>query len=150
EDGFVDVYVGTQSTGQGHETAYSQIVAEQLGVDFDRIRIRQGDSDAIPTGGGTGGARSLYSEGGAILKAKDAIIEKGKAVAAEMLETAQGDIEFAAGRFVVAGTDRGAGIMEAAEEARRRSGGTPGGAGRLDTAADSPAPGIAAPDGCRR
>ncbi len=148
EDGFVDVYVGTQSTGQGHETAYSQIIAEQLGVDFDRIRIRQGDSDAIPTGGGTGGARSLYSEGGAILKAKDAVIEKGKAVAAEMLETAQGDIEFAAGRFVVAGTDRGAGIMEVAEEARRRSGAQPGEAGGLDTAADWQVQAITFPNGC--
>ena len=141
EDGWVDVYVGTQSTGQGHETAYTQIVAEQLGVDFDRVRIRQGDSDAIPTGGGTGGARSLYSEGGAILKAKDAVVEKGKAVAAEMLETAQGDIEFAAGRFSVAGTDRGVGIMEVADEARRRN-------AALDTAADWQVQAITFPNGC--
>lgn len=141
EDGWVEVYVGTQSTGQGHETAYTQIVAEQLGVDFDRVRIMQGDSDAIPTGGGTGGARSLYSEGGAILKAKDAVVEKGKAVAAEMLETAQTDIEFAAGRFAVAGTDRGVGIMEVADEARRRN-------TLLDTAADWQVQAITFPNGC--
>ena len=68
DDGFVDVYVGTQSTGQGHETAYVQLTANKLGIDGDKIRIRQGDTDTIPVGGGTGGARSLYSEGQAILK----------------------------------------------------------------------------------
>lgn len=148
EDGFVEVYVGTQSTGQGHETAYTQIVAEQLGVDFDRIRILQGDSDAIPTGGGTGGARSLYSEGGAILKAKDGVVEKGKVVAADMLETAASDIEFAAGRFRVAGTDRDVGIVEVAREARKRSNAKAGEAAGLDTAADWQVQAITFPNGC--
>jgi carbon-monoxide dehydrogenase large subunit len=148
EDGFVEVYVGTQSTGQGHETAYTQIVAEQLGVDFDRIRILQGDSDAIPTGGGTGGARSLYSEGGAILKAKDGVIEKGKVVAADMLETAASDIEFAAGRFRVAGTDRDVGIIEVAQEARKRSNAKAGEAAGIDTAADWQVQAITFPNGC--
>ncbi|WP_300299238.1 xanthine dehydrogenase family protein molybdopterin-binding subunit [Ferrovibrio sp.] len=148
EDGFVEVYVGTQSTGQGHETAYTQIVAEQLGVDFDKVRILQGDSDAIPTGGGTGGARSLYSEGGAILKAKDGVVEKGKVVAADMLETAAGDIEFAAGRFRVAGTDRDIGIVEVAQEARKRSNAKAGEAAGLDTAADWQVQAITFPNGC--
>ncbi|MFN4275508.1 MAG: xanthine dehydrogenase family protein molybdopterin-binding subunit [Ferrovibrio sp.] len=148
EDGFVEVYVGTQSTGQGHETAYTQIVAEQLGVDFDKVRILQGDSDAIPTGGGTGGARSLYSEGGAILKAKDGVIEKGKVVAADMLETAASDIEFAAGRFRVAGTDRDVGIVEVAQEARKRSNARAGEAAGLDTAADWQVQAITFPNGC--
>lgn len=148
EDGFVEVYVGTQSTGQGHETAYTQIVADQLGVDFDRIRILQGDSDAIPTGGGTGGARSLYSEGGAILKAKDGVIEKGKVVAADMLETAASDIEFAAGRFRVAGTDRDVGIIDVAQEARKRSNAKAGEAAGIDTAADWQVQAITFPNGC--
>lgn len=148
EDGYVDVYVGTQSTGQGHETAYTEIVAQQLGVDFDKIRIKQGDSDMIPTGGGTGGARSLYSQGGAILKTKDAIIEKGKAVAADILETAAGDIEFAAGRFSVAGTDRGVGIMDVAKEARTRSGVGYDQAAGLDTAMDHQIQAITFPNGC--
>lgn len=148
EDGFVEVYVGTQSTGQGHETAYTQIVAEQLGVDFDKVRILQGDSDAIPTGGGTGGARSLYSEGGAILKAKDGVVEKGKVVAADMLETAASDIEFAAGRFRVAGTDRDVGIVEVAQEARKRSNAKAGEAVGLDTAADWQVQAITFPNGC--
>jgi carbon-monoxide dehydrogenase large subunit len=74
DDGFVDVYVGTQSTGQGHETAYVQLTAAELGVDGEKIRIRQGDTDTIPVGWGTGGARSLYSEGQAILLTAGTVI----------------------------------------------------------------------------
>ena len=99
DDGFVDVYVGTQSTGQGHETAYVQLTATRLGIDGEKIRIRQGDTDTIPVGGGTGGARSLYSEGQAILMTTDSVIAKGKQAAAEMLEAAAADIAFADGRF---------------------------------------------------
>src|SRR5581483_4516214 len=84
EDGYVDVYVGTQSTGQGHETAYVQLTSNRLGVDGEKIRIRQGDTDSIPVGGGTGGARSLYSEGQAILVTTDTVIGKGKQAAAEV------------------------------------------------------------------
>ena len=113
-DGYVDVFVGTQSTGQGHETAYVQLTADQLGIDGQKIRIHQGDTDAIPTGGGTGGARSLYSEGQAILKTAETVIDRGKQAASEVLEAAVADIEFEAGRFAVAGTDRGVGIMELA------------------------------------
>jgi len=124
DDGFVDVFVGTQSTGQGHETAYVQLTVDQLGVDGDKVRIKQGDTDSIPTGGGTGGARSLYSEGQAILVTAASVIEKGKRAASEALEAAVADIEFSAGRFSVAGTDRGLDIMElaAAQRARAASG----------------------------
>ncbi len=114
EDGFVDVFVGTQSTGQGHETAYVMLTADQLGIDGDKIRIRQGDTDTIPTGGGTGGARSLYSEGQAILVTAASVIEKGKQAASEALEAAVADIEFTAGRFAVVGTDRGMDILSLA------------------------------------
>jgi len=124
EDGFVDVFVGTQSTGQGHETAYVQLTVDQLGIDGDKIRIKQGDTDSIPTGGGTGGARSLYSEGQAILVTAASVIEKGKKAASEALEAAVADIEFSGGRFSVAGTDRGLDILElaAAQRARAASG----------------------------
>ncbi len=105
-DGFVDVYVGTQSTGQGHETAYVQLTVDQLGVDGDKVRIHQGDTDTIPQGGGTGGARSLYSEGTAILATAAGVIEKGKALAGEFLEAAPSDIEFGDGKFTITGTDR--------------------------------------------
>ena len=124
DDGFVDVFVGTQSSGQGHETAYVQLTVDQLGIDGDKVRIKQGDTDAIPTGGGTGGARSLYSEGQAILVTAASVIEKGKKAASEALEASVSDIEFSGGRFSVAGTDRGLDILElaAAQRARVASG----------------------------
>ena len=121
DDGFVDVYVGTQSTGQGHETAYVQLTAAQLGIDGDKIRIRQGDTDTIPVGGGTGGARSLYSEGQAILKTADSVIDKGKQAAAEELEAAVADIAFADGRFSIVGTDRGIDIVALAATQRKKA-----------------------------
>jgi carbon-monoxide dehydrogenase large subunit len=122
EDGMVDVYVGTQSTGQGHETAYAMLTSHELGIPIEMIRVRQGDSESLPDGGGTGGARSLYSEGQAILVTTASVIEKGKQAAAEHLETSVADIEFTArdGRFAVAGTDRGVGILELAAAQRRR------------------------------
>ena len=122
DDGFVDVYVGTQSTGQGHETAYVMLTADRLGIDGDKIRVKQGDTDTIPTGGGTGGARSLYSEGQAILVTADSVIEKGKRAASEALEAAVADIVFEGGRFSIAGTDRGMDILELAATQRKRGG----------------------------
>jgi carbon-monoxide dehydrogenase large subunit len=110
-DGFVDVYVGTQSTGQGHETAYVQLTVDRLGVPGEKVRIVQGDTDSIPTGGGTGGARSLYSEGQAILVTAATVIERGKKAASEALEAAPGDIVFEEGRFSIVGTDRGMDIL---------------------------------------
>ena len=121
EDGFVDVYVGTQSTGQGHETAYVMLTADQLGIDGDKIRIVQGDTDSIPTGGGTGGARSLYSEGQAILVTAASVIERGKQAASEALEASIGDITFAAGHFSIVGTDRGMDIISLAAAQRERA-----------------------------
>jgi carbon-monoxide dehydrogenase large subunit len=121
EDGFVDVYVGTQSTGQGHETAYVQLTANNLGIDGEKIRIRQGDTDTIPVGGGTGGARSLYSEGQAILLTANTVIAKGKQAAADELEAAPADIAFADGRFSIVGTDRGIDIVTLAATQRKKA-----------------------------
>ena len=121
DDGFVDVYVGTQSTGQGHETAYVQLTATELGVPGEKIRVIQGDTDSIPTGGGTGGARSLYSEGQAILLTTATVIEKGKKAASEALEAAVGDIAFEDGRFAIVGTDRGIDILTLAATQRQRA-----------------------------
>ena len=120
DDGFVDVFVGTQSTGQGHETAYVMLTADRLGIDGDKIRIRQGDTDTIPTGGGTGGARSLYSEGQAILLTAATVIEKGKRAASEALEAAVADIVFEDGRFFITGTDRGIDIIALAATQRQK------------------------------
>jgi carbon-monoxide dehydrogenase large subunit len=121
DDGFVDVYVGTQSTGQGHETAYVQLTVDQLGVPGEKVRIRQGDTDTIPVGGGTGGARSLYSEGQAILKTATTVIEKGRRAASEALEAAMPDIQFEQGRFSVVGTDRGMDILTLATVQREKA-----------------------------
>jgi carbon-monoxide dehydrogenase large subunit len=120
EDGFVDVFVGTQSTGQGHETAYTQLISVELGVDGERVRIQQGDTDTIPTGGGTGGARSLYSEGQAILATTATVIERGKKAASEALEAAPADIVFEDGRFTIIGTDRAIDIITLAADQRAR------------------------------
>ena len=123
KDDAVEVLVGTQSTGQGHETAYAMMTSHELGIPIERIRIVQGDSDEIPTGGGTGGARSLYSEGQAILLTTASVVEKGKQAASEHLEASVIDIEFtpAGGRFAVVGTDRGVDIMSLAKIQRERA-----------------------------
>lgn len=120
DDDIVTVAVGTQSSGQGHSTAYAQIVAERLGVPFDNIRIIQGDTDKIKTGGGTGGSRSLTTQGPAIHAASDEVVTKGKELAGHFLEAAAVDIEFSAedGEFAIAGTDRKIGILELAQRAR--------------------------------
>jgi carbon-monoxide dehydrogenase large subunit len=121
DDGFVDVYVGTQSTGQGHETGYIQLTSQRLGIDGEKIRVRQGDTDTIPVGGGTGGSRSLYSEGQAIILTADSVINKGKQAAAEVLEAAPADIAFADGRFSIVGTDRGIDIIALAATQRQKA-----------------------------
>ena len=147
DDGFVDVYVGTQSTGQGHETAYVQLTANRLGIDGDKIRVRQGDTDTIPVGGGTGGARSLYSEGQAIVKTADAVIEKGKQAAAEALEAAIADITFTDGNFSIVGTDRTIDIISlAATQRRKAASGQP--AITLDTAEVAAIDDHTFPNGC--
>jgi aerobic carbon-monoxide dehydrogenase large subunit len=104
--GSVTVFTGTHSHGQGHETSFAQLVADQLGLPFDKVDVVHGDSDKIPFGMGTYGSRSLSVGGSAIVKAVDKIIAKGKKIAAHLLEASEGDIEFKEGKFTVAGTDR--------------------------------------------
>ena len=119
-DAGVEVWVGTQSNGQGHETSFAQVAAELLGVPFETIRIRFGDSEAIASGGGTGGSRSMTLGGHAVADAARNAIAKARPIAEDLLETAAGDIEFEEGCFVVAGTDRKATLFEVAAEAARR------------------------------
>jgi len=106
EEGFVTVSVGTQSNGQSHETTFAQLVRQQLGVSFEKVRFRQSDTGNTPIGHGHGGSRSLQMAGSAILGASAKVIDKAKAIAGELLETAATDIEFDAGTFRVVGTDR--------------------------------------------
>jgi len=106
--------VGTQSQGQGHETVFAQILAASLGVPVERIDIRQGDTRTIPRGGGTGGSSSTIISGTTIRRAADVVIERGRDLAAERLETAPADIAYRNGVFEVVGTDRRLGLFELA------------------------------------
>jgi aerobic carbon-monoxide dehydrogenase large subunit len=117
-DGSVTIITGTLDYGQGHAAPFAQVLSEKLGIPFDRIRLLQGDSDELLAGGGTGGSKSIMHSGTAIVEAAGKVIEHGKDIASHVLEAAIGDIEFARGRFVIAGTDRAIGIMELAEKLR--------------------------------
>ena len=112
--GSVTVFTGSKSNGQGHETTFAQIVSEHLGVPIENVEIVSGDTDKVPVGMGTYGSRSTCVGGSAIVKAIDKIIDKGKKIAAHTLEASEGDIEFAAGNFTVAGTDKAMSIGEVA------------------------------------
>ena len=115
--GRVDVVVGTLSSGQSHETTFAQCVAEWLGVPFDDVYVDESDTDIVKEGGGSHSARSMRLAGIVMGNASDMIIEKGKKIAAHMLETAEDDIGFASGRFTVKGTDRSVGIFDVATAA---------------------------------
>ncbi|HUB97234.1 MAG TPA: xanthine dehydrogenase family protein molybdopterin-binding subunit [Stellaceae bacterium] len=117
-DGRVFMGVGTGPSGQGHETAFAQILEDRLGVPFDRIDYVTGDTDRLGQGGGTGGAKSLMLAGTAIVDAAEKIIAKGKRLAGHFLEAAVEDIEFRDGVFSIAGTDRRITIMDLARRAR--------------------------------
>jgi aerobic carbon-monoxide dehydrogenase large subunit len=104
--GAVTLLIGTQSSGQGHHTAYAQFVADGLGIPLEDIRFHQGDTDAVSFGRGTGGSRSLPVGGNAVKGAIEKVIAKTKKIAAHKLEAAEADIEFADGVFRIAGTDR--------------------------------------------
>jgi carbon-monoxide dehydrogenase large subunit len=118
ENGDVTIITGTLDYGQGHAAPFAQVLSARLGVPFERIKLLQGDSDQLLAGGGTGGSRSMYSSGQAIVEGAALVVEKGKQIAGFVLEAAASDIEFKAGRFTIAGTDRSVGIMELAEKLR--------------------------------
>ena len=106
--GTVEVLTGSHSHGQGHETTFAQLVSERLGVPIENVAIIHGDTDKVQFGMGTYGSRSGAVGMSAIYKALDKVIEKGKKVAAYVLEASAGDIEFKDGKFTVKGTDKAA------------------------------------------
>ncbi len=106
EDGTVRLVVGTQASGQGHETTYAQMVAEELGVPLASVVVVQGDTDTLAWGSGTGGSRTMSIGGTAVTQTVTAAIEQGRLLAADELEASPADIEFKAGAFTVVGTDR--------------------------------------------
>lgn len=148
EDGGVSVMLGNQSNGQGHETAYAQIVSERLGVEVEVIRFVQGDTDVVSRGGGTGGSRAIPEGGHACINAADAVIEKGKRIAASVLEAAESDMDYAAGSFTVAGTDRRVSLAEAASAAMDTRHLGPDEAPGLSASDRFVAPALTFPNGC--
>ena len=146
-DGRVTLAVGSHSTGMGHETVMAQIVAARLGLPLESIDFLQADTDATPIGGGHGGSRGLEMGGSAVLRVAERVLEKATRVAAHLLEAATVDVEFHAGRFRIAGTDRAVGIQEvirASFDAKRR----PDDIDALDDAVDYERSGITYPNGC--
>jgi aerobic carbon-monoxide dehydrogenase large subunit len=117
QSGTLTILMGTQSSGQGHQTAYTQLAAERLGIDPGKVRVLQGDTAAISFGRGTGGSRSIPVGGASLVQAADKLIANGRRIAAHLFEVVEADVEFADGVFSVSGTDRRLGIEEVARAA---------------------------------
>ncbi len=147
-DRTVTVIVGNQSNGQGHETAYAQIVSEQLGIAFDAIRVRQGDTALMAHGSFTGGSRALPTGGPSARSAADDAIVKGKEAASHLLETSAADIEYASGTFRVVGTDRTTDLFEVAAAVRDGRARLASGAAELTGSAEFKPEASTYPNGC--
>ncbi|MCH5641206.1 xanthine dehydrogenase family protein molybdopterin-binding subunit [Gordonia sp. ABSL49_1] len=112
--GKVEVVTGVSAHGQGHETAFSQIVADRLGVPFEDVEVLHGDTQTSPRGLDTYGSRSLAVGGMAIVKAADRVVDKARPIAAHLMEASEDDLEFADGKFTVKGTETAVGITDVA------------------------------------
>jgi carbon-monoxide dehydrogenase large subunit len=149
ENGAVELYVGTQSNGQGHETAFAQLVSEKLGIDFESITVKQGDTDWV-NGGGTGGSRSLNMSGGALLGASDEVIRKGKTAAGQVLQAGSAEVGFevveGVGTFRVANSERTITVGELAVTLKRDK--LPGFEKGLDSDASYQGQAPTFPNGC--
>ena len=145
-DGGITLVIGTQTNGQGHLTAYAQLLNEKLGIDPETVTMVQGDSDVVKHGGGTGGSRSLLMGGVAINRASDKIVERARNIAGHLLEAANEDLEFAEGVFTVAGTDRRISLAEVAAAAE--DGKAPDEGGPLSEQGDYAAEALTYPNGC--
>jgi len=118
-EGRIDVVIGTLSAGQGHETSFAQLIAEWFGVDLEQVRVITGDTDLVAVGGGSSSGRSMRLGGVVMARASAQIVDKGRRIAAWLLEAAEADIDFSSRRFTVKGTDRSVGLFEAAAAALR-------------------------------
>jgi len=112
--GSVTVFTGSHSHGQGHETTFAQLVSDTLGLPFENVEIVHGDTAKVAFGMGTYGSRSLAVGGEAIMRATNRLIDKGKKIAAHILEASEADIEFKGGAYTVSGTDRSMSFGEVA------------------------------------
>ena len=122
DDGNIDLVIGTQPSGQGHETSFAQVAAEWLGVPVERIRVIVGDTDIVRVGGGSHSGRSMRMAGTVIVKASEELVRGARKLAALMLEAAEDDIAFADGSFRIAGTDRAVTLFDIARDIPNRSG----------------------------
>ncbi|HKT19753.1 MAG TPA: xanthine dehydrogenase family protein molybdopterin-binding subunit [Stellaceae bacterium] len=147
-DGGVTIVTGTLDYGQGHHAPFAQVLVSRLGIPFERIRLLQGDSDQLLFGGGTGGSRSIMSSGTALVKASEQVIERGKQIAAVVLEASPADIEFGKGRFTIVGTDRSIGILDLADRVRAGVNLPEGVPASLDVNLVAETPPSAFPNGC--
>ncbi|SDR24068.1 xanthine dehydrogenase, molybdenum binding subunit apoprotein [Rhizobiales bacterium GAS113] len=114
KDGSATILIGTQSNGQGHATAYAQIASQHLDLPLEQIRMVQGDTDQVKTGGGTGGSRSIPVGGAAVSAAATLLVDKLKGLAADALEAGPSDLEIIDGTVRVVGTDKAIGFAEIA------------------------------------
>lgn len=112
ESGRLTILIGTQSNGQGHETVYAQIAADAFGIDIEDITVKQGDTDLIPTGFGTAGSRSVPVGGSAVMVTCTKMVEQGKAIAAQLLDTKVSEITFDEGTFRASGTNRSIAVKD--------------------------------------
>jgi len=118
-EGRIDVVIGTLSAGQGHETSFAQLIAEWFDVEVGQVRLITGDTDVAAVGGGSHSGRSMRLAGVVMAKASDQIVDKGRRIAAWLLEAAETDLDFSKSRFTVKGTDRGVHLFEASAAALR-------------------------------
>lgn len=144
-DGSAEVVVGTYSHGQGHETAFAQILSETFGTDFEHIRFIQGDTAYVKFGGGTGGSRSSQMGGIAVKRAGEAVIERGRRIAAELMQTAVARVRYEAAVYRL---DDGSAAVDLAEVARAAGTAQFGGKGLADTHRYDRGAGYTFPNGC--
>ncbi|WP_439595488.1 xanthine dehydrogenase family protein molybdopterin-binding subunit [Falsiroseomonas sp.] len=148
EDGGIDLVVATQSSGQGHETSFAQLVSGRLGVPLDLVRLRQGDSRDVPRGLASIASRSLLMAGSALALSCEQVLRKARALAAHNLEVAEADLHFEAGHFQVVGTDRRIGLLDLARWLHERPGIPDDLPAKLDSTGDFDAEDLNFPNGC--
>ena len=147
-DGSATLAVGSESAGTGHETVLPQILSDRLGIAIERITHRQADTDVTPTGGGHGGSRGIEVAGSAVAVAAQTVVENAKEIAAHLLEAAAADLEFADGRFTIAGTDRSIAMTEVIAASFDEARLPPGVARRLDVQLSHDLEALSYPNGC--
>ncbi|NDA47259.1 MAG: xanthine dehydrogenase family protein molybdopterin-binding subunit [Alphaproteobacteria bacterium] len=141
--------IGTQASGQGHETSFSMLVSDWLGIDFERVDVRYGDTQFVIAGGGSHSGRSMRFASLVIRQASTDIIERARQIAARLLETASEDLHFAEGRFTINGTDRSVDLFTIAAQAQGNVDLPEDLRGPLQAMSDQITPGLAFPYGAQ-